>query len=94
VSADYVIRHVGGGKYVAYDRAGRAVSAISATAALAERSAELRARALASRRRACLCCGGPFASEGAHHRLCATCSRLGGAASPYEDPHAILSGGR
>lgn len=26
--------------------------------------------------RACLCCGRKFASEGAHHRLCAPCRRL------------------
>ncbi len=29
------------------------------------------------KRRACLCCETPFASEGPHNRLCGTCRTLG-----------------
>lgn len=33
--------------------------------------------------RVCMCCRTPFESEGIHHRMCATCRRLGEGAVPY-----------
>ena len=33
------------------------------------------ARELRLKRRACLCCGTSFMSEGAHHRMCSLCRR-------------------
>ena len=38
-------------------------------------------RPTATANRPCLCCGKPFASQGAHHRLCDRCRRLD--VSPY-----------
>jgi len=37
--------------------------------------------------RACLCCGKPFLSEGAHNRLCDVCRKGGG--GPFDTPATV-----
>ena len=66
-------------RHAVADGEGRVVSASydhAAHAAQLLRGFERRAR---QARRACLCCGEGFKSEGAHHRLCDACRRRGAA---------------
>lgn len=40
-----------------------------------------------STERACMCCGKPFLSEGAHNRLCGSCRNR--SSSPYDTPATV-----
>ena len=53
----------------------------AATAGIRQKEADQAARRMV---RACMCCATPFASEGIHNRLCATCRPRGSDGwSPY-----------
>ncbi len=69
-------------------------------AAAQKRARTLRQRQAAKRlaerltktRRLCLRCGQPFASEGAHNRLCEICRRTAGV-GPFDDPYTLRGRG-
>jgi len=58
--------------YQVIDQDGRVVASLS-TKYLAENKVEDLARQARMRVRKCLCCAAPFASEGAHNRMCPSC---------------------
>ena len=71
---DLEARRVPGRGYWAIFRGRERVSGMDVMDRVLDRLEE-RARAGKCRRRACLCCGTSFMSEGAHHRMCNLCRR-------------------
>lgn len=65
--------------WTVYDAAGNRVAGLFTHRSQAEDRREALARAARARRRACLCCGDVFLSEGAHNRMCKGCRGRGDA---------------
>lgn len=67
--------------YAVYDGKRRVAGTFSSRH-LAEAARERLEREARRRVRPCLCCGAPFESEGAHHRMCKGCREWAAAQDP------------